>query len=235
MAFPDKMYFSLNEVSKRWNRKIKDVEYCIENGLLNAYIKVCSVKLASLSRKATSTDYEFTGCKCLIPEDCHILFRHNKKIINEFLSQDYYNRERLISPEQIIISRIDLMIFRSDLIAFEQKYNLGFHQDELPLWDNALVEPATNIAIRNDCDIIYIGKNFYTFGPIQAKIIRELYKAAQTDNPWILGKNLLVDSGSKNNSFKRFIQITPNIIQNKISFQRLLQLISTINFHNNFF
>lgn len=209
MAFPDKMYFSLNEVSKRWNRKIKDVEYCIENGLLNAYIKVCSVKLASLSRKATSTDYEFTGCKCLIPEDCHILFRHNKKIINEFLSQDYYNRERLISPEQIIISRIDLMIFRSDLIAFEQKYNLGFHQDELPLWDNALVEPATNIAIRNDCDIIYIGKNFYTFGPIQAKIIRELYKAAQTDNPWILGKNLLVDSGARTIHLKDLFKSHP--------------------------
>lgn len=209
MAFPDKMYFSLNEVSKRWNRKIKDVEYCIENGLLNAYIKVCSVKLASLSSKATSTDYEFTGCKCLIPEDCHILFRHNKKIINEFLSQDYYNRERLISPEQIIISRIDLMIFRSDLIAFEQKYNLGFYQDELPLWDNALVEPATNIAIRNDCDIIYIGKNFYTFGPIQAKIIRELYKAAQTDNPWILGKNLLVDSGARTIHLKDLFKSHP--------------------------
>lgn len=79
MAFPNKMYFSLNEVSKRWNRKMKDVEYCIENGLLNAHIKVCSVKLAPLSHNANLSDYEFTGCKCLIPEDCHILFRHNKR------------------------------------------------------------------------------------------------------------------------------------------------------------
>ena len=34
MAFPPKMYFSLNEVSARWRRQIKDVEYCIENGYL---------------------------------------------------------------------------------------------------------------------------------------------------------------------------------------------------------
>ncbi len=47
MAFPNKMYFSLSEVSARWHRHIKDVEYCIENGLLNAHIKVCSVKLTS--------------------------------------------------------------------------------------------------------------------------------------------------------------------------------------------
>lgn len=35
MPFPKKSYFSLSEVSARWRRKIKDVEYCIENGLLN--------------------------------------------------------------------------------------------------------------------------------------------------------------------------------------------------------
>lgn len=34
MPFPKKSYFSLSEVSARWRRKIKDVEYCIENGLL---------------------------------------------------------------------------------------------------------------------------------------------------------------------------------------------------------
>lgn len=209
MAFPNKMYFSLNEVSKRWNRKMKDVEYCIENGLLNAHIKVCSVKLAPLSHNANLSDYEFTGCKCLIPEDCHILFRHNKKVINEFLSHDCYNKERLIQPEKLIVTRIDLMILLNDLIAFEQKYNLGFHQSELPLWDNMPVEPINNIAINNDCDIIYIGKTFYSFGPIQAKIIRELHKAAQTNNPWLLGKNLLVDSGARTVHLKDLFKSHP--------------------------
>ena len=74
MPFPKKSYFSLNEVSARWHRKIKDVEYCIENGLLDAHIKVCSVKLASTSNTNNSKDnqssvYEFTGCKRLTPED----------------------------------------------------------------------------------------------------------------------------------------------------------------------
>lgn len=37
MPFPKKSYFSLSEVSARWRRKIKDVEYCIENGLLRTH------------------------------------------------------------------------------------------------------------------------------------------------------------------------------------------------------
>lgn len=209
MAFPNKMYFSLNEVSKRWNRKMKDVEYCIENGLLNAHIKVYSVKLAPLSHNANLSEYEFTGCKCLVPEDCHILFRHNKKVINEFLSHDCYNKERLIQPEELIVTRIDLMILLNDLIAFEQKYNLGFHQSELPLWDNMPVEPINNIAVSNDCDIIYIGNTLYSFGHIQAKIIRELHKAAQTNNPWLLGKNLLVDSGARTVHLKDLFKSHP--------------------------
>ena len=50
MPFPKKSYFSLSEVSARWRRKIKDVEYCIENGLLDAHIKVCCVKLHNESK-----------------------------------------------------------------------------------------------------------------------------------------------------------------------------------------
>lgn len=61
MPFPKKSYFSLNEVSVRWRRKIKDVEYCIENGLLDAHIKVCSVKLASTSNVNHLTDYQETA------------------------------------------------------------------------------------------------------------------------------------------------------------------------------
>lgn len=212
MAFPAKMYFSLNEVSSRWHRQVKDVEYCIENGLLNAHIKVCSVKLVSTPILNSPKDnqkeiYEFTGCKRLIPEDCHILFRHYKKQISEFMSDNNSQRERLVFPEKITIKKVDLMIFLCDLKDFEEKYQLKYEEQELPLWDKNV--SSSKIAIENDCDFFYIGKNFYTFGPIQAKIIRELYKAAQTDNPWILGKNLLVDSGARTIHLKDLFKSHP--------------------------
>lgn len=90
MAFPTKMYFSLSEVSARWHRQTKDVEYCIENGLLNAHIKVCSVKLTSnmlLNKFPHNSQeiYEYTGCKRITPEDCHIYFvTINGKLANSF-------------------------------------------------------------------------------------------------------------------------------------------------------
>ena len=101
MAFPTKMYFSLSEVSARWHRQTKDVEYCIENGLLNAHIKVCSVKLTSnmlLNKFPHNSQeiYEYTGCKRITPEDCHILFRHYKRQVSEFISSDDTKREKLV-------------------------------------------------------------------------------------------------------------------------------------------
>lgn len=212
MAFPNKMYFSLSEVSARWHRKTKDVEYCIENGLLNAHIKVCSVKLIPTSTVSSSDDgkkeiYEYTGCKRLIPEDCHILFRHYKKQINEFISDNENHREKLVFPEKLIIKKVDLIILVCDLKAFEEKYQLKYEEQELPLWEQKTSD--VKIAINNDCDFFNIGNSFYSFGPIQAKIIRELYRASQTSNPWMLGKNLLADSGARTQHLKDLFKSHP--------------------------
>lgn len=212
MVFPPKMYFSLNEVSARWHRHTKDVEYCIENGLLNAHIKVCSVKLTSntiLNQLHNNSQeiYEYTGCKRVTPEDCHILFRHYKRQVSEFISDNDNTRERLVFPEKLTIKKVDLMIFLHDLKQFEEKYQLRYEEQELPLWDNNT--HSSKIAIENDCDFFYIGSTFYSFGPIQAKIIRELYKVAQTSNPWLLGKNLLADSGARTQHLKDLFKSHP--------------------------
>lgn len=44
---------------------------------------------------------------------------------------------------------------------------------------------------------------------IQAKIIRELHKAAQSPNPWLLGKNLLIDSGARTQHLKDLFKSHP--------------------------
>lgn len=160
MAFPTKMYFSLSEVSARWHRQTKDVEYCIENGLLNAHIKVCSVKLTSnmlLNKFPHNSQeiYEYTGCKRITPEDCHILFRHYKRQVSEFISSDDTKREKLVFPEKITIKKVDLMILLCDLKQFEEKYQLKYEEQDLPLWNNNV--SSSEIAVNNDCDFFYIG------------------------------------------------------------------------------
>lgn len=156
------MYFSLSEVSARWHRQTKDVEYCIENGLLNAHIKVCSVKLTSnmlLNKFPHNSQeiYEYTGCKRITPEDCHILFRHYKRQVSEFISSDDTKREKLVFPEKITIKKVDLMILLCDLKQFEEKYQLKYEEQDLPLWNNNV--SSSEIAVNNDCDFFYIGNN----------------------------------------------------------------------------
>lgn len=49
MAFPIKNYLYIQEVSKRWHRNVKDVEYCIENGLTQSKTtKVCGIFVFSV-------------------------------------------------------------------------------------------------------------------------------------------------------------------------------------------
>ena len=209
MTFPSKEYFSVTEVAFRWQRKVKDVEYCIENGLINAHIKVCAVKLSPVTNNNESEICEFTGCMRVSPEDCHILFRHNKRTISELLSKTESQKIRLIQPEKIIITKVDLLIFLDDLRKFEQKYKMACEQPELPLWDKNKPESIKNLTAYSDNDMIVIGKDVYTLGHLQAKIIKELYKAASTDNPWVLGKNLLSDSGARTQHLKDLFRSHP--------------------------
>ena len=115
MAFPIKNYLYLQEVSKRWRRSIKDVEYCIENGLIPVYIKVFSVKL-STKEQAPRNSVTYSGCKCISPDDCHFLFRHHKQAINKFISDDGQTEEFLIQPQKIIIKRINKFICMTFII-----------------------------------------------------------------------------------------------------------------------
>ena len=209
MTFPSKEYFSIIEVASRWHRKVKDVEYCIENGLLNAHIKVCAVKLSTVTNNNENNICKFTGCVKVLPEDCHIMFRHYKRTISELLSTTESKRMRLVQPEHIIITKVDLLIFLKDLQDFEQKYKLSCIQTELPLWDNSNPEPINNLTTHNDNDMLMIGHDVYTFGPLQAKIIKELYKAASTNNPWVLGKNLLMDSGARTQHLRDLFRSHP--------------------------
>ena len=66
MPFPIKNYFYFNEVSNRWHRSVKDVEYCIENGLIPVYIKVFSVKLCTHGQTPRDSS-NYSGVNVFLP------------------------------------------------------------------------------------------------------------------------------------------------------------------------
>ncbi len=44
---------------------------------------------------------------------------------------------------------------------------------------------------------VVVGNNIYHFGNIQSKVIKQLYLASNTDSPWLFGKELLYNAGSR--------------------------------------
>lgn len=58
MPFPIKNYFYLNEVSNRWHRSVKDVEYCIENGLMCLEVELMRQDIKRNKCKYTLSTYK---------------------------------------------------------------------------------------------------------------------------------------------------------------------------------
>ena len=120
MAFPTKMYFSLSEVSARWHRQTKDVEYCIENGLLNAHIKVCSVKLTSnmlLNKFPHNSQeiYEYKRLPPVIIPGCKAVWPDIIYTPLEILQQEKCPIRLRPSPEQL--SRLDEVLSWTPLLT----------------------------------------------------------------------------------------------------------------------
>ena len=49
----------------------------------------------------------------------------------------------------------------------------------------------------NDFAKIVVGNDIYHFGNIQAKVVKQLYLASNTHSPWLFGKELLYNAGSR--------------------------------------
>ena len=53
-----------------------------------------------------------------------------------YMGLQLLEREKLVFPEKITIKKVDLMILLCDLKQFEEKYQLKYEEQDLPLWNN---------------------------------------------------------------------------------------------------
>jgi hypothetical protein len=203
MVFTEKSYDRLEHLWRRWGLTQDDAYYAIENGLLRTcvwlplrYVERGTIKEGKFVFERCESKEGFIAVR---PEDFRRICRTGRAKLREFFSLREENcivRLAYEPPQPAVMVRIsDLVVLQADRVQFEQAYNLGLQSD-------ALLIPAKHSAeaqfkCSNDYRHVNLNGNEYHLGDVQARVVEQLHDAARSRQPWVHGKTLIYESGSR--------------------------------------
>ncbi|MEK6747520.1 MAG: hypothetical protein AABY33_10880 [Pseudomonadota bacterium] len=224
MSLPEREYFSLKSLEKRWAMPLEDIYYAIESGLLRActyleinWMEFCYREGQKLIVEITTRCEGWAGVE---PKDCRRIFSKGERKLTSFISvrNDGHILRLSNEPPQrpITVSINDLMVLADDCKAFEElhKIDVCTNGKKIRLLratkDDSLQLPQKLAFVAsNNYQNIQIGEQLFTFGMIQAKIIKRLHDAVRQESPWVNGKQLLHYAGSTGDKLRDVFKSQP--------------------------
>ncbi len=177
MSLLDKDYFTLEEIVDRWRLPHRDVVYLAENGLLRL-----SVRLFGVPMERTC----FSGLRDLRESDAFRLFRDGQVRIDQLAAPEGEYCYLLEPTRSVLVRLSDIVVRKEERDRVERRHRLvrgGTPQGPALRQFNAYSE-------------VHLGGLVFQLGPIQARVVKLLHKAAQAGEPWCIGKLVLGEAGS---------------------------------------
>lgn len=196
MPLPQKRWFRVAEVAKRWDVPPADIEDYALDELIELSVLVADVP-AEAGWWETGGDGEFkvpheqivlNGPQPLLRSSLLEIFRNGQAQVITFRTcpaGSYLCVRSDASP--VVVRREDLIVTRAERDRFERAHALA---------DGASDRASMEFAHSDDFTRVRIGCEWHSFGPRQAAILRLLKSAGEGDNPWCEGKTLLAKSGA---------------------------------------
>lgn len=217
-GLPERVFYSLSDIQTAWHISSSDIRQWLMHGQIRANVWLPLMSVYEIKEQAEGNRIILTkelrhweGYTPLYPHHCRTLFRSGKVYLRDFLCPE--SNSKLMLPDTADSMRFaidDLVILNDDRKHFEKLY----HISETSVCNVKIIGRVgkTQPIIKNtDYDptfrkIVFNGQK-YSFGDIQADVIRQLYEAALTGKPWQNGKQILAKAGSQSftlsNIFKR--------------------------------
>ncbi len=202
MPFPQREYYRVDALKKRWGVEEDDIRYALETGQLRACIWLQEMVVEKVRHngefRIICGQERITGLVVVQENDCRRIFSNKQARIRCFRSlQDHHTCLRL-SPEEseqtaMVASMDQLVILYKDCVDFEDSYALSKH---MPPSEKKPKKNDVSFKHNNHYRAVSLRGEEFKLGPIQASIVKELHTASMTDNPWVYGKSLLHESGS---------------------------------------
>lgn len=203
MVFAEKSYDRLHHLWRRWGLTQDDAYYAIENGLLRTcvwlplrYVERGTIKEGKFVFERHESKEGFIAVR---PEDFRRICCTGRAKLREFCSLKEENcivRLAYEPPQPAVMVRIsDLVVLQADRLRFEQTYNIGLQGNTLQFPAKSGVEGQFKCS--NDYRHVTLDGHEYHFGDVQARVVEQLHDAARSRQPWVHGKTLIYESGSR--------------------------------------
>lgn len=200
----EKEYYTLTELTERWDFCLHDALYLAENGICRFWVNLPEMDGICFERAENNgLAYELPVETCkiggllpLMKEDVRRLIIYKNAEVNRLdCPNDGQRFIRLGKAAELAID--DVLILCKDKLSLEKE--LGFFDKKAKVKsadirhniDDFFIEELPNGYTK----FSYHGKN-YVYGFVQSKIIKQLYDAAKDGRIWIYGKTLLKNAGS---------------------------------------
>ncbi|MGJ5029100.1 hypothetical protein ACQR1I_19835 [Bradyrhizobium sp. HKCCYLS2038] len=201
MALPPKSYFHLDEIANCWGASIPDFACYTLDGLLEIAVMTIGTRVETGRFEAgdrgmvriLESERILHGPQLVVSSDLWPIFRVGSGAIARFKPNTPDGFIDLASDEQPIRVRIaDLLVTRRERDRFEAAHGIGTTRSaEQPTEAN--VQSGDAFLHRNNYAEVVLNGEIFRLGILQASVVRELHHAAQSDNPWRHGKELLMN------------------------------------------
>jgi len=211
---PKRVSYTLKDLAKLWGVEESDLQQWIIHGELTAHtplplmsvFRVNALKAGGLKDHFDQELSHWEGHISISKYRCQRLFRHGRIYLREFICDQYGQRYVLPhTSDDIKVAVDDLVILSAEKERFGQLFQMQFETSS----PSPVKPDAGSPALIFDVSfkIIHLEGKEYKFGRVQSRVLRLLYEAAQSSEPWRCGKTILHKAESQSfkmsNLFKR--------------------------------
>lgn len=207
MPFPEREYYTLEQAKRRWAVTSEEVQHAIVAGKLHASVWLSPTYAYTITEHSPDNAtrlpaQQLEGYVRVAPESCRIIFSRGSVMRRKFLTRRPDSHYQIVEHlDKVEMRNEDLVILSEDMRHFEREHNLAASQPCKVISVHKIKrdtppQAQPMFAQQNDYRLVRLNGYQFTFGEIQAAIIRQLHEASASENSWIHGKTLLANAGS---------------------------------------
>lgn len=217
-SLPERVFYSLNDLQNDWQVTLMDIKQWLMHGHLTAVVWLPLISVYEIQEVKEGSRILLTkqlrhwdGYTILYPHHCRTLIKTGKIYLRDFICPQ--NNAKLSLPDTAQSMRFmidDLVVLNEERKRFEERYRIQERSICSVKILGRVGKPQPRISPEHfdpTFKKVFFNGQKYSFGDMQADVIRQLYEAAMDGSPWQNGKQLLAKAGSQSftlsNIFKR--------------------------------
>jgi hypothetical protein len=190
MPLPQRSWYRIADVAERWSMSPSDIEDYALDEILQLSVLVVDLpveadgwELGELNVRSPQGMLFINGPQPLLRASLLDIFRNGHAEVRSFATQAPRKHVHLRpGTPPVIVRREDLILTHAERDRLEGEHAVV----------TDVGKPSSNdVWHSEDFSRVRLGRDWHSFGPKQAAVLRILKSASESDNPWMDGKRLL--------------------------------------------